>query len=226
MPRSVPPAPLPLQNSTTPTPVKSQLLHLGQKLCWIAEYVEGYPAAVQPERQETSWGWQITGGMRREVYQVASVVYGSALDQKTWSFPKGCQHTGVGGLLHAALLQFYREHLPHQLISVAAAAKEIGIGRQTLHEWMSTEGILWIYEAERDVIWLDRREVRRLWRKKHGLQNAEPDIEGPCCPPREPNTSQTGSTPSRAGATHSGAIGSVCFSSEAPKPGDRHSHVG
>ncbi|GHO63301.1 hypothetical protein KSC_021930 [Ktedonobacter sp. SOSP1-52] len=56
---------------------------LGQKLRWIAEYIEGYPAAVQPERQETAWGWQITGGMRREVYQVASVVYGSALDQKT-----------------------------------------------------------------------------------------------------------------------------------------------
>ncbi|GHO60801.1 hypothetical protein KSB_92760 [Ktedonobacter robiniae] len=29
---------------------------LGQKLCWIAEYVEGYPAAVQPERREQEWG--------------------------------------------------------------------------------------------------------------------------------------------------------------------------
>ncbi|EFH83022.1 hypothetical protein Krac_3933 [Ktedonobacter racemifer DSM 44963] len=44
-----------------------------------------------------------------------------------------------------------------------------------MHEWMSSEGILWIYEAERDVIWLDSREVRRLWRKKHGLQNADPE---------------------------------------------------
>ncbi|GHO62846.1 hypothetical protein KSC_017380 [Ktedonobacter sp. SOSP1-52] len=75
---------------------------LGQKLCWIAEYVEGYPAAVQPERREQEWGWravEIIGGMRREVYQVCSVVYGSALDGKTWLFPKGCQHTGVGGLV-------------------------------------------------------------------------------------------------------------------------------
>ncbi|EFH82931.1 hypothetical protein Krac_3826 [Ktedonobacter racemifer DSM 44963] len=73
---------------------------LGQKLCWIAEYIEGYPAAVQPERREQEWGWrtvEIIGGMRREVYQVCSVVYGS-LDRKTWSFPKGCQHTGLGGV--------------------------------------------------------------------------------------------------------------------------------
>ncbi|GHO72302.1 hypothetical protein KSD_00730 [Ktedonobacter sp. SOSP1-85] len=66
---------------------------LGQKLCWIAEYVEGYPAAVQPERREQEWGWRtvgIIGGMRREVYQVASIVYGSALDGKTWAFSKGC----------------------------------------------------------------------------------------------------------------------------------------
>src|SRR5437879_2086421 len=124
MPRSVPLAPLPRQNSTTSTPVQSQLL----QLCWIAEYVEGYPAAVQPERREQEWGRrtvEIVGGMRREVFLVASVVYGSVLDGKTCFFPKGCQRSGVGGLLHAALLQFYREHLPHQLISVAAAAKEI-----------------------------------------------------------------------------------------------------
>jgi hypothetical protein len=154
---------------------------LGQKLCWIAEYIEGYPAAVQPERREQEWGWrtvEITGGMRREVYQVCSVVYGSALHEKTWSFPKGCQHTGVGGLVHAALLQFYREHLPSkQLMSVTEAAKKIGIGRQTLHEWMSTEGVHWIYEAERDAIWLDRDEVSRLWHKKRGLRNyKEPEI--------------------------------------------------
>ncbi|GHO63435.1 hypothetical protein KSC_023270 [Ktedonobacter sp. SOSP1-52] len=97
---------------------------LGQKLCWIAEYVEGYPAAVQPERREESRGWktvEIIGGIRGEVFQVCSVVYGSP-DRKTWFFPKGCQHTGVGGILHAALLQFYREHLPpDQLVSVAAA---------------------------------------------------------------------------------------------------------
>ncbi|GHO63024.1 hypothetical protein KSC_019160 [Ktedonobacter sp. SOSP1-52] len=161
---------------------------LGQKLRWIAEYVEGYPAAVQPERREQEWGWrtvEIVGGIRGEVFQVCSVVYDSP-DRKTWFFPKGCQRSGVGGLLHAALLQFYREHLPpDQLVSVSVAAKEIGIGRQTLHEWMTTESVCWIYESERDVIWLDSREVRRLWRKKHGLQNAEPDIEGPCCPPRE-----------------------------------------
>src|SRR5437879_4608504 len=63
---------------------------LGQKLCWIAEYVEGYPAAVQPERREQEWGWrtvEIIRGMRREVYQVASIV-GSALDGKTWAFSK------------------------------------------------------------------------------------------------------------------------------------------
>ncbi|GHO63302.1 hypothetical protein KSC_021940 [Ktedonobacter sp. SOSP1-52] len=74
-------------------------------------------------------------------------------------------------MLDAALLQFSREHLPpDQLVSVAAAAKEIGRGRQTLHEWMGSEGTLWIYEAERDGMWLDSREIRRLWRKKHGLQ--------------------------------------------------------
>lgn len=152
----------------------------GQKLCWIAEYVEGYPAVFQPERREQPGGWhsvEVIGGMRREVYEVCSTVYGSTLSER-WSFPPKCQHTQLGALLHAALLQFYREHYPSKhLMSVAEAAKKIGIGRQTLHEWMSTEGVRWIYEAERDAIWLDRDEVSRLWHKKRGLRDyQEPEI--------------------------------------------------
>ena len=97
---------------------------------------------------------------------MCAVVYGS-VEEKTWPYPPRCHRTELGQLLHAALLQFYREHLPSaQLVSVAVASKEIGIGRQTLHEWMASGKCHWIYEEQRDVIWLDNDEVSRLWHKK------------------------------------------------------------
>ncbi|GHO51151.1 hypothetical protein KSX_93140 [Ktedonospora formicarum] len=145
---------------------------LGCQLRWIAEYVEGYPAAKEPERKQR-WTWSeevvVRGGMRREVYAVCAVVYGSAAGGNAWSYPRQCQHTDLGQLLHAALLQFYHEYLPaDQLVSVGNAAKEIGIARQTLHEWMESGRAKWISEAEHDVMWLDREEVDRLWHIKRG----------------------------------------------------------
>ncbi|WP_220199537.1 hypothetical protein [Ktedonospora formicarum] len=55
-------------------------------------------------------------------------------------------------------------------MSVGKAARESGIARQTLHEWMESGRARWIYEAEHDVMWLDREEVDRLWHVKRGLK--------------------------------------------------------
>ncbi|BCL84643.1 hypothetical protein ccbrp13_71080 [Ktedonobacteria bacterium brp13] len=153
---------------------------LGQRLRRIAEYVEGYPAEIEPTRTQDKWSpvreEHVQGGMRREVYQVCEVVYGEVREKgKRWRYPKHCQHTELGKLLHAALLQFYREYLPaKQLVSVAAAAKEIGIARQTLHEWMAKGRVKWIYEEGRDIIWLDCEDVDRLWHMKLGLRSDGP----------------------------------------------------
>lgn len=153
---------------------------LGQRLRRIAEYVEGFPAEIEPTRTRDKWSpvreEHVQGGIRREVYEVCAVVYGEVREKgKRWRYPKQCQHTELGKLLHAALLQFYREYLPaKQLMSVAAAAKEIGIARQTLHEWMAEGRVTWIYEEGRDVIWLDCDEVDRLWHVKLGLRSDGP----------------------------------------------------
>jgi hypothetical protein len=145
---------------------------LGQRLRRIVEYVEGYPAEIEPERKKTSRGEErVTGGIRLEVYKVCFVLFGSAHEAERWAYPKHCQHTELGRLLHAALLQFYREYLPKdQLMSVVAAAEKIGIARQTLHEWMAEGRVKWVYEADRDVIWLDRDDVHVMWHKKRGLR--------------------------------------------------------
>ncbi|GHO50549.1 hypothetical protein KSX_87120 [Ktedonospora formicarum] len=64
---------------------------LGQQLRWIAEYVEGYLAAREPERKQR-WAWSkeeevvVRGGMRREVYAVCAIVYGSAAEGNAWSY--------------------------------------------------------------------------------------------------------------------------------------------
>ncbi|WP_126629533.1 hypothetical protein [Dictyobacter alpinus] len=68
--------------------------NLGQYLRWIAEYGEGYPPAVVPERQSNEWSgllkeeW-LTGGIRSVVYVVCLVLYGTVHDSVGWRYPRG-----------------------------------------------------------------------------------------------------------------------------------------
>ena len=151
---------------------------LGQRLRRIAEYVEGYPAAVEPTHRTVGFGLQereiVEGGMRREVYLVCQVVYGVISEEHLWKYPKQCHRTELGKLFHAALWQFYREHLPaEQLVTVMEATKRLGIGRQTVHTWMAEGTLHWISDAEHDRIWLDSDEVRRIGRQRRGQGKGE-----------------------------------------------------
>jgi hypothetical protein len=143
---------------------------LGQRLRRLAEYVEGYPAAPPERAEKAPWSVgqeeRLTGGIQAEVYQVCAIVYGTVHAGGTWSYPKHVQRTELGKLLHAALWQFYREHVPKELVSVAEASNKVGLARQTIHECMADGTVRWIYEAEHDRIWLDRDEVMRLRRRK------------------------------------------------------------
>ena len=55
--------------------------------------MEGYPAAVEPTRRMVGFGFQehekIEGGMRREVYLVCQVVYGSIVSSQEKPINRG-----------------------------------------------------------------------------------------------------------------------------------------
>ncbi|GCE29225.1 hypothetical protein KDA_47090 [Dictyobacter alpinus] len=82
-------------------------------------------------------------------------------------------------------------------MSVAVAVEKACIARQTVHEWMTDGTVRWIYDADQDMIWLDRDEVARLRQRRfHPKTPLPPRKEISCsaylsCPHWCPNVSET-----------------------------------
>ncbi|WP_220200391.1 hypothetical protein [Ktedonospora formicarum] len=142
---------------------------LGCQLRWIAEYVEGYPAAKEPERKQR-WTWSeevvVREACAERCMPCARWCMGRLLEGT-----RGPTRGSVSTRIWAAFACGAVAVLPR--IPASGSACECGERRQgdwdrrqTLHEWMESGRAKWISEAEHDVMWLDREEVDRLWHIK------------------------------------------------------------
>jgi predicted DNA-binding transcriptional regulator AlpA len=122
---------------------------LGQHLATLANYSEGYPAA---------------GNIRTSAQEVALHFHANPLQRKVFKFPEGFHKTDLGELINAALLRFYNEERPGQLLTIKDMQQLFGVSRQAVHQWIKKGDIfpVWVKNTTRFY----RKDVDRLIEKK------------------------------------------------------------
>ena len=128
---------------------------LGQHLATLANYSEGYPAA---------------GDIRAAAQFVTLHFHANPLNRQVFKFPEGFHTTDLGGLVNAALLRFYNEERPGQLLTMEDMCQLFGVSRQAVHQWIKKGDIfpVWIKNTTRFY----RKDVDRLienQQKKKGI---------------------------------------------------------
>ncbi len=142
-------------------PTREQLRQtvLGQHLAAIAHYVEGYP-------------YPFEGDVRASAGFVARCLYGDPLAVQGFRLPPKWQRTELGSLVHAAMLRFYEEERPGQLLTVTQMRKLFGVSRQTVHQWIEDGVIFAVYRGDTPLF--SQKDVTRLQQvrahKQHGAR--------------------------------------------------------
>jgi hypothetical protein len=131
----------------SPTSEQLRQTVLGQHLAAIAHYVEGYP-------------YPFEGDVRASAGFVARCLYGDPLASQGFRLPAKWQRTELGSLVHAALLRFYEEERPGQLLTVTQMRKLFGVTRQTVHQWIEDGVIFAVYRGDTPLFY--QKDVTRL----------------------------------------------------------------
>lgn len=147
------------------SPTREQLRQtlLGQHLAAIAHYVEGY-------------SYPIEGDVRTSASFVARCLYGDPLAPQGFRLPAKWQRTELGSLVHAALLHFYEEERPGNLLTVTQMRTLFGVTRQTVHQWIEDGVIFAVYRGDtplfyqKDVVRLQQRRAQKQHRVRKSRQ--------------------------------------------------------
>ena len=74
--------------------------------------------------------------------------------------PAKWQRSTLGKLVHAALLRFYEEERPGQLLTVREMRQLFGVRRQTVHQWVDDGLLFAIYRGETPLFY--QKDVTRF----------------------------------------------------------------
>jgi Helix-turn-helix domain len=119
---------------------------LGQHLANLANYSEGYNAA---------------GDIREAAQFVGRFFFGDAFhDKRTFRFPEKFHQTDLGKLVNEAVLRFYEQERPGQLLTMAEMRDLFGVTRQTVHQWIRAGQITPVYINNTSRFY--RKDVERL----------------------------------------------------------------
>ena len=120
---------------------------LGQHLTNLANYGEGYPAASD-----------ILGSAQF----VNRFFFGKPFTIRPTSYqiPAKFQMTELGALINEALLRFYQEERPGQLLTMEEMRQLFGVKRQTVHQWIRKGDIIPVYIKNTTRFY--RKDVDRL----------------------------------------------------------------
>lgn len=130
-------------------PTRDQLREtlLGQHLAAIAHYAEGYAYAFE-------------GDVRISTNIVARCLYGYPLATQGYRLPQKWQRSDLGKLVHAAVLRFFEEERPGQLLTVTDMRKLFNVKRQTVHQWIDDGLIFAVYRGDTPLFY--QKDVTRL----------------------------------------------------------------
>lgn len=108
---------------------------LGQHLAAIAHYAEGYAYSSGED-------------VRHSVVFLVRCLYGNPLAARGFRLPPKWHRTPLGRLVYAALLRFYEEEQPEQLLTMAQMRQLFGVQRQTVHQWIEDGLLFAIYRGD------------------------------------------------------------------------------
>ncbi len=120
---------------------------LGGHLAAIAHYVEGYAYPYQ-------------GDVRVSADFIARCLYSDPLAPQRYPFPPKWQRSELGKLVHAALLRFFEEERPGNLLTVTDMRKQFGVRRQTVHQWIDDGLIFAVYRGDTPLFY--QKDVTRF----------------------------------------------------------------
>jgi hypothetical protein len=117
-----------------PEPQQLRSSPIGQHLIAIARYVEGYPYPG-PDNQD----------VRASITVVSRAFYGDLFSTNAFRFPPKFHRTPLGKLINEALVRFYTEQRPGQLLTIGAMQQRFQVKRQTIHQWIGESKIFPVY---------------------------------------------------------------------------------
>ncbi len=120
---------------------------LSQHLTNLANYGEGYPAA---------------GDIRGSAQFVNRFFFGKPFTVRPTSYqvPEKFHQTDLGALIYEALLRFYQEERPGQLLTMEEMRDLFSVTRQTVHQWIRKGDIIPVYIKNTTRFY--RKDVDRL----------------------------------------------------------------
>lgn len=78
--------------------------------------------------------------------------------------PQKWQRSELGKLVHAAILRFFEEERPGQLLTVTDMRKLFAVKRQTVHQWIEDGLIFAVYRGDTPLFY--RKDVNRLQQRR------------------------------------------------------------
>ena len=106
-----------------PSPVTLRRSPIGQHLIAIVDYGEGHPYRLDHE------------DVRASIAVVKRAFFGDPTS-KGFRLPPKFHLTPLGDLINDALLRFYLEQGPGQLLAIGVLRERFGVKRQTVHLWI------------------------------------------------------------------------------------------
>ncbi len=103
---------------------------LGQHLTNLAMYAEGY---------------SVPDDIRGAALFIGRYFYGDPLHSKGFKFPEKFHTMELGTLINDALVRFYEEERPGQLLTMADMRELFRVKRQTVHQWIKAGQIFPVY---------------------------------------------------------------------------------
>jgi hypothetical protein len=117
-----------------PEPQQLRSSPIGQHLIAVARYVEGYPYPGSDNQD-----------VRVSITVVSRAFYGDLFTTNAFRFPPKFHRTPLGQLINEALVRFYTEQRPGQLLTIGAMQERFQVKRQTIHQWIGESKIFPVY---------------------------------------------------------------------------------
>ena len=122
---------------------------LGQHLANLAHYAEGYSAS---------------GDIRESAQYVGRHFFGDPLHRQTFKLPEKFHRTELGALINEAMVRFYEEERPGQLLTMEEMRVLFNVKRQAVHQWIKDGLIVPVYIDNASRFY--RKDVERLQERR------------------------------------------------------------
>ncbi len=129
-------------------PLRNSLL--GRHLTAIALYAEGYPYSFEQD-------------VRASAAYVGQLLFRDPLllrPKEELQFPPKFHQTALGQLFNAALLRFFQEERPDQLMTITQVREQFDVTRQAVHDWVD-QGLIYAIYIDGNAHFY-RKDVERL----------------------------------------------------------------